>query len=381
MSDQQTKRNEYIGRAAADLNSSGTTLQVLVPELTPAALNGTFAPGTTPVSVQMTNLSGGKISAAPTTANHIVAVWEGTSNHAYPPFVKAGEQVKIIQYGDSDRYYWQEMGRDRELRKLDRIRIEVSATPAANAAKSDTNTYFLELDAVSGTVQIKTSKANSEPFAYGIRIDAKNGTIVISDDAGPTPNRIYLDSGINGGVPKVMLNNSANASLVLTGPDIVISAPRDILQIAGRQIIQTAPIATMNWNIGSINGTALGVYSTESMVVRAPTFSVLGNSKITGLITTSGVRAGTYYTGAVGTAPASPITAPTTGTGKSGGNVPDTTVPTVVRHAAASENLVEMAATITNYFTQIQGHIGVPSVDSTLNTQAAASSMLSNTGT
>lgn len=378
--DQQTKYTVYLGKAAADLDTSGTTLKVIVPELTPAALSGTFAPGTTPTTVQMTNISGGAVSGSVTTANHIIAVWEGTSNHAYPPSIKAGEQVQVVQYGDSDRYYWREMGRDRELRKLDHLRLEVSATPSANAAKSDTNTYFIELDAIGGVVQIKTSKTNGEPFAYCIKLDAKNGNLVISDDTPGTPNRIYLDSGANGGVPKIILNNAQLASISLIGPDIIINAPRDIMQTAGRQIIERTPLATMSWNIGMISGTTLGIAESSSMVVTTPTSNVIGNTKVTGMAVATAMRAGAYYVGALGSTPTMPSTAPVSGTGTVGTNTADTQIPGTQRHAAAFEQVVQLAQTLTGYFEQINIKIGVPTLDGTLLAQATASEMSNNAG-
>jgi len=379
-SDQQTKYTVYLGRAAADLDPSGTSLAVIVPELVPAALSGTFAPGTTKAQVSLNTLAGGTISATPTTANHIVAIWEGTSNHAYPPYIKKGEQVEVVRYGDSDRYYWRERGRDRELRQLDRLRLEVSATPAKNTKKDDTNTYFIEMDAVMGRIQIRTAKANQEPYAYAVTIDTKNGTVVISDDIKPTPNRIYMESGKGGATPKVMLNNAKNAAIELVGEDIIISAPRDIMVRAGRQIIETAPVATLNWNIGKISGTTLGVNSSESMVVTAPTFDVAGNVKITGMTVTQRMRSGSYYIGNLGSSVTAPTTTPGAGTGTVGGNTPDADVPADQRHAAAYEQVTTMAQNITNAFNEIQGKIGVPSVGTTITDPATASEMPNNAG-
>ncbi len=379
--DQHTSCTFYLGRAAADLDPTQTTLQVIVPELLPAALSGSFAAGTTKVAVKLNTLTGGQTSVTPTTANHIVAVWDGNSNFAYPPFVKAGEQVDVIQYGDSDRYYWRAKGRDRDLRQQDRVRLEVSATANKNTPKNDSNTYFVELDAVAGYVQIKTSKANKEPFAYGIKIDTTNGIIVISDDIAGTPNRIYLESGINGGVPKIQLNNAKNATVQLVGEDIIIKAPRDILIQAGRQIIQTAPTATMNWNIGVINGSSLGVVASESMVVTSPTFDVGGNAKITGTLVTTTVRSAGYYTGALGSTVVAPSTNPNAGTSTLGGNQADTTIPTGQRHAAAYENILTMAQAITSAFNQVEVKIGVPIVGTTITDAATASEMINNAGT
>lgn len=378
--DQHTKYTVYAARAAEDLPITGTELKVIVPELTPAALSGAFAPGTSQSSVQLKDISGGSVSASPTTANHIVAVWSGTSNLAYPPFVKAGEQVEVVQYGDSDRYYWREMGRDRELRQLDHYRIEVSATKSKNTAKADNNTYFLELDAVNGVVQIKTSKANGEPFAYGFKIDTKNGTVLLSDDATPTPNRIYLDSGKTSGVPKLQLNNSKNSLISLVGEDIAIVAPRDILIRAGRQIVEEAPIATLNWKIGLINGNSLGISSSDSTVVSTPTFDIIGNSKTTGLAVAGTMRARYYFNGDIGTKPNMPTTTPPAGTATPGNNTPDTGLPLTYRHAVAWEQLTPMMSTITTWFEQVQARIGVPTTDDTLNTLAVTSRMIYNTG-
>ena len=379
--DQATKQTMYLGRAAEDLTLTGTELKVIIPELTPSALSGTFAAGTTESKVELKNLTGGTITASPTSANHIIAVWEGTSNMAYPPSIKKGEMVEVIKYGDSDRYYWNEKGRDRNLRQLDRFRLETSASPNLNEAKNDSNTYFIELNGISGSFTIKTSKANGEPFAYVIQIDAKKGTVLISDDAGDTPNRIFLDSGANGGTPCVQLNNSKNSTISLLGEDIIISAPRDIMLNAARQIVSTTAVATLNWDIGVIKGTTLGIESSESVVVKSPTVCFLGNTKTVGWAIATTMRAEAYYTGALNWHVKMPVTDPATGEGTVGHNTPDTSLPEHQRHAAAFEDMVAMAGVTTEWFRQVREHIGVPVADETLTIIATRSEMHYNAGT
>ncbi len=373
-SHQTTQTYQYKGRALEDLPANSVTLRVLLPEVTPGALTGIFAPGTTQATVSTTNISGSTESSMVVTANHVVATWVGSSNIAYPPFVRKGEQVTVTQYSNSDKYYWEAEGRDSNLRQIDRHRIQVAAqgpdangNPVLTSQKDDTNTYFFEMDSENKVIQLKTSKANGEPFAFAIRIDTKNGTVLISDDSAPTPNRILIDSANK----QVQFNNSSGTTMSLTDQDIIAYAPRDLLMHAGRQIVIDSPIMTFNRPGSSgvilFNGQALSMSMSADITYNVARFGVTGVTKLNGDVVTGPVRSLSYATGALGSAYLPLTTNIAKGTAALAENTTDTNISGAGdRHAAAFEQVQQITQILAGYLAQINAKIGVPGDTSAL---------------
>ncbi len=384
-SHQTTQTYQYKGRALEDLPANSVTLRVLLPEVTPGALTGTFAPGTTQATASTTNLAGITESSVVTTANHVVATWAGASNIAYPPFVRKGEQVTVTQYSNSDKYYWAPEGRDSNIRQTDRHRIQVSAqgpdangNPVLTSQKDDTNTYFFEMDSENKILQLKTSKANGEPFAFVIRIDTKNGTVLVSDDSTPTPNRMLIDSANK----QVQFNTSSGTTVSLTDQDALIFAPRDLLMHAGRQAVLDSPIMTFN-RPGSngvllFNGQSLAMTMSADITYSVARFGVTGVTKLNGDVVTGAVRSLSYATGALGSAYLPLTTNITAGTATLAQNTTDTNIAGAGdRHAAAFEQVQQITQILAGYLAEINAKIGVPGDTSAL-TQAGTASELSS---
>ena len=392
MEDQDTKITIYRGHAAEDLAVGSTTLKVVVPQLTPS-ITGTFAAGTSTGNVSYTDLTGATHTASVKTANHLIAEWEGESNVAYAPLIKAGEQVEIRQYGDTPKYYWRPYGRDHTIRRLDKFRVFVTNTPSSKIGPvdpDDTNTYMFELNSLDGSVTVKTSKSNSEKFAYTIKIDTKNSTVLITDDADQiegtkTPNRIFMDSK----VPQIQINNSKGTVLSLLDQDFILAAPRDGYIKAVRQLVLQTDALTLDV-VGSSGGPgviytrakAMGYDVDSSYVVNAPQVGLNGDMKASGHVVLGPTRVASLSDGPVGDAYA----AATTNVGSGTGTVPNVPSDTNTggdgeRYAAAQQQLEEMAQVATTWFSAIQNKIGVPNTDQTLIQLAADSTMRNIKGT
>jgi hypothetical protein len=180
------------------------------------------------------------------TANYYEAEYiDLVSNRVYPPDIRKGEQVLLINIADSDKRYWYPLGRDDNLRKCERYRIAVSDDVRPNKDLHDDNTWFLEFDTLEAkTFTISTSKSdteNPEEYRYKIQIDAgkDKNFIVISDDA---ENEIKLESK----EPRIYLRNRDKSIVDINKKNIILSCPEDIVLRAGRQIVQSTPVKTEN---------------------------------------------------------------------------------------------------------------------------------------
>lgn len=339
--EQQTRLVKYLGISLTDLaEDQEPIIDVLIPSLSPGALGGPVAPGTTTGTVSFLDENGVKRTANITSANHVKAEWFNENRNAYAPLVKKKEQVRVFQNGNGDKYYWEATGRDSNLRTLDRHRNEVSATPITGAAKTDDNTYFSEVDAVNGLARFHTSKANKEPFAYEVKIDTKNGNIRIVDDKEGDHgfNKIFIDSNKN----IIHISNNSGTSFHMEGENLSIDVPGNFILKAGKQLYLESPIYTFNKEqrgVWRANVTNVAFQST-SFTLAATTVGVAGAVKVAGPLVTNGIRSPSFVEGDVGSAYIAATTDPNSGSAVANSNASDTDIAGAGnRHAAAWEDV------------------------------------------
>ena len=108
------------------------------------------------------------------------------------PDVRRGERVMLYRHSDSERLYWDSMGMDDHLRKLETVIWTWSDTQ--DEKKDSThpqNCYSLEICTHTKQITLRTMKANEEPFAYTFQFNTDYGAVTLKDDDG---NFIELDS-------------------------------------------------------------------------------------------------------------------------------------------------------------------------------------------
>ena len=351
-----------IGRASADLPEDSNILQVDVTSLLPAAAQGAFGPGITDVTVQTVNEHGVAESSAARTANHIVAEWIGDRLSTIPPSIRAGEQVKLHRVGNTDKWYWEPMGRDRDLRQTDQVCLEVSASSKKKSDKSDSNTYKVDVNTKKKYLQIKTSKDLGEPFAYSIKIDTANGVLSITDDNGDNGNRIVIVSGQK----TIHINNTDGASAILKEKYIIYYAPRDLLMKAERQILMDAPSITLNKDKAGVivlNAGSIAFNAGADVIVSAARFGVSATSKFVGAVAAGAMRAISYATGDVGSAYAASTTDINAGSNTPADNASDTdTSGGGDRRASAYEQVTKAFSAVVTELSKVAAKVGV-SVD------------------
>lgn len=331
----------YPGFAAEDIATDSIVLKVICNELLPGALSGTLAAGITKANVNLKDRDGNAISSTITTANHIVATWEGKSNTRYPPMIRKGEPVEVYKIADQDKFYWRETGRGRTFRTTDRVHMEIGATDPTKPGvdKNDTNTYSAYLDSHNQVVGMKTSKANGEAVAFAMEANTKTGTFHLTDDtsgAGGASNCIVLDTGTVSGTPMFQVNLSTGLTMKFNGQDLLIQVPGKTILSSKDRIVFESPIVVLNTSTSGsviVNATNIALNAATDVIITAGNvFGVnAAASKIAGALVAGITRLVTAGKGALGGS-YSPITISNVESGSvsSASNTPDTSPGSVV---------------------------------------------------
>lgn len=373
----QTRITTLIGRAAEDLSEGSISLKVMVPQLNPAA-TGAVKPTTSKSLIETRTSDGVVENAWAETTNTITATYLGLSNIKYPPTVRTGEQVMLYQFGDSDAYYWQSLGRDPELRRLDTWRVEVSNKTETTGELTDDNTYFIEMDTKTSTLTIKTSKSNGEVARYTLRIDGKSGELLLGDDKG---NSFFIDSK----KPQVRMANADGAMVNLDKKDAYLVAPQDVVLKAGRQCIIDAPVMTQRASGGGVcefTTGAMAINADVAITLNAPVVGIGGQLQGGSSATFGGpVLATAFANGAGPTAPAASNDIVSGSSSSPEVPAADPSAELGARHSAASEQLIELATLVAALFDEVTASVGVPADTTGIVPIAVSSEMPNNTGT
>lgn len=227
---QGNKWTEFYGKAVEDKEPESRELKVQLDEQMPF-MEGELKKIENEVQVGQ----GEQIK----TTNFIVATWIGqNSNRAFPPDIYRGEQIVVYNYADSDKYYWDSLGRDDNMRHVERIRFQVANERITVKELSEDNTYLIEMDTLHNKhILIRTSDSDEEEFTYQLKIDAKENRVHLCDNA---DNEFLIESD----TPRVFIRNTDGTYVDLNKKNLVLCAIDDLVLIAGRQIIEDAPVKT-----------------------------------------------------------------------------------------------------------------------------------------
>lgn len=106
-------------------------------------------------------------------------------NRVTPPDVRRGELVEIYRLGNSSKYFWRSMNMRNGLRTLEHVVNAYGATPkAGGSGLSMDSCYTFIVSPLNGYINLQTTKANGEPYAYTVQINSKEGNVSITDDVG-----------------------------------------------------------------------------------------------------------------------------------------------------------------------------------------------------
>lgn len=230
-----------LGLVASNKPLSSKTIEVTPIELLP------FMDGEINAEINISSVSGvdrdGKaytVSVANGTS--IKATWlpMGNTNRRTAPDVRRGERVLIYRYGDSDRYFWVDMGLDSRLKKLETVTHSWSNTRDENKDSTDPkNCYFFEVSTHKKLITLSTNKSDGEPYAYTVQINTGKGNLTITDDIG---NFIEMDSVKR----SLLLHNSDNSIVHLDKSKVLIKGDSEVKIVSGATVVTHTPDGTVH---------------------------------------------------------------------------------------------------------------------------------------
>ena len=107
----------------------------------------------------------------------------GCGNRISAPDVVKNESVLLFKYADSEVYYWEKHTREPEIRRLENVLTLYGGIKKYGIPLDKTNSYWVHISPKEGFIQIHTSKANGEPYAYDIRLDTHTGLFTFTDNS------------------------------------------------------------------------------------------------------------------------------------------------------------------------------------------------------
>lgn len=229
---------------------------IYVPEMLPT-ITGDVTPESAIHKCSIKNICNNQTEIADVKVTKTIhADYFGIDTSKSVPTMTKGQQVLVINFGNTDKYYWIPLERDDALRTFEHIRWSCADEAVTNKnpidgddisgkkeGLTDDNTYFLELDTkYNKHILMSTSNSDGEAWRYFFKIDAVDHTVEIWDEptAGGPSNVIKLESlqhGNRAGGGRITLQNAAGCSLVLDEKDVHLNVERHfIMKVKGNVI-------------------------------------------------------------------------------------------------------------------------------------------------
>lgn len=214
--------------------------------------------------------------------NYIKARWlpYGESNRTSAPDVSASETVMIYKFADVDEYFWFDVMREPELRRLEDVLYSYSNKRSGTEPYDKDSSYWVRYNTHDKYIHLHTSKNDGEPYGYDVIINTKTGVVTIKDDIG---NSIVLDSSIS-------------TASITTNKDINLTAGSDIRIKAGSTAIIEAPTVinkgnTKSDSFNSVTSQCSGAMSVQASSIVNQASSVVNDTPVvknTGNVETAG---------------------------------------------------------------------------------------------
>lgn len=183
------------------------------------------------------------------------------SGHDVPDMYK-GQQVLVMNYAKSDKWFWIPLERDDYIKTFEHLRMHCADVAMIHKTGTtdekleraqdlnDDNTYYFEIDTkFDKKIMFSTASSDGEKYRYFFKIDPTDHTVEIWDNLSSNPSaahntiRIESDPTYSGGgmlQGRITLQNEAGSTILLEGPDIKIIAPRDVTITALRDLVMNS---------------------------------------------------------------------------------------------------------------------------------------------
>lgn len=240
--------------------------------------NGELTDSVSEVSSKASDVEGGAYETATPTSATVQATWLPihNSNRMTAPDVRRGETVVLYRFADQDKFWWNTLKNDMDMRKLETVVFAISATKEESAKSDAKNTYFFEWSSHKKLLHLHTSKADGEPYAYDIQINTKDGFITIQDDDGQ---RISMDSTNR----QLVMTNRDGSLLDINKTKMRLHADDEILITTKSYILQADTIDS--------SASSSAVHKTPTNTIEAQT-THKGNIALRGGFTAGGLSGG-----------------------------------------------------------------------------------------
>lgn len=186
-------------------------------------------------------------------------------NRVTPPDVRRGELVEIYRLGNSPKYFWRCMNMRNGLRTLEHVVKAYGATPkAGGSGVTFNNCYTTTISPLNGYINLSTTKANGEPFAYTIQINTKDGIIGVQDDVGN-----YFE--LNSKETRLKLRNANDSYISLEKQWIDLKADKYIKMTVGGTTYELTPTTIASKTTTYTNdSTTATIKAAASLTLDAP---------------------------------------------------------------------------------------------------------------
>lgn len=182
-----------LGKVMEDLELGTDVLLVGLMEVNSAGSGAAVSDSRT-LEARGTDSEGKEYSVKTNTDNVVKAKWlRWGSQRITPPNIRRLERVQVYQFADKDEYYWEDLGLDTHMRRLETVVYGFNNNPdATKAATPDPATmHTIEVSAHSKQMTLRTCKTQGEPTAYVFQFNLGAGAVTLADDLG---NVLSLDS-------------------------------------------------------------------------------------------------------------------------------------------------------------------------------------------
>jgi hypothetical protein len=211
----ETKQSNFrvvtMGIVAADKLDGSRFIEVYPVEFLPF-FEGDITNAIIDVEKEGMSITGEKYAVNLKKSMSVKADWLGETNRRTAPTIKRGEQVKLWSAGDSERYWWEPLGRDDKLRTTESVTYAWAARGKADELTAK-NTYYVTVDTINKHITLSTSIANGEFTTYLLQVNAADGNFTVKDGF---DNLIQLDSAEK----KITFMNADGTYLTLDKKDI-----------------------------------------------------------------------------------------------------------------------------------------------------------------
>lgn len=175
------------------------------------------------------------------------------TNRRTSPDVRRGERIMVYRHSDSGEFYWDSMGMDDHLRRLETAIYSWSATPREDEdATAPEHSYSLEVCTHTKQVTFRTARdpeegggGDGEPFSYTFQFNTGEGAVILTDHVG---NWIQLNSADT----KITVMNKDGAYTHWDKVDINMYAPNEITMKAENRIFMECGSSTIEMTPSNI---------------------------------------------------------------------------------------------------------------------------------